>query len=69
MHSVTDDLGDLQAKIAELEAELAKRPVVYVKITGGTRAVAWHGPTLYVQKEVDGYLGQSAFEPYTGEQE
>ena len=57
-------------KYAEhLEAELTKRPVVYNKITGGKKRISPGGwPTLYTQREVDGYLGQSTFECYTGEE-
>jgi|694.fasta_scaffold113884_6 hypothetical protein len=65
-----EEIERLQTRMEELEAELAKRPVVWVKVTGGKRRMSPGGwPMLYIQEEVDIYSGESQFEPYTGEQE
>lgn len=49
--------------------ELAKRPVVYVRVVGGHRRESEGGyPLLYIPEEFAIYSDQSQFEPYTGEQ-
>lgn len=49
--------------------ELAKRPVVYVRVIGGIRRESEGGyPLLYIPEELAVYSDQSQFEPYTGEQ-
>ena len=67
--------NDVKAKanlIGELmleNKELAKRPVVYVRVVGGQRRESEGGyPLLYIPEELGIYSDQSQFEPYTGEQ-
>ena len=63
------DEMELKQRIAELEAELARRPVVYIRMFGGKRGESPGGiPVLYIQKEVDRREDIYLFEIYTGEE-
>lgn len=69
IEEIAEYIKQLTVENEWLKAELTKRPVVYVKVTRGKRRMSPGGwPMLYTQEEVDIYLGQSQFEPYTGEQ-
>lgn len=59
----------LHAELLLENMELAKRPVVYVRVVGGIRRESEGGyPLLYIPEEFAVYSDQSQFEPYTGEQ-
>jgi hypothetical protein len=62
------EFEDYVTKIAELEAELADRPVVYIDMLDGKRRESSTGiPVLYTRKEIETCLSSLDFRPYTGE--
>jgi len=62
--------AELIAELMLENKELSKRPVVYIRVIGGIRRESEGGfPLLYIQNELGIYQDQSAFEPYTGENE
>lgn len=62
--------GEMIGKLTLENQELAKRPVVYVRVVKGVRRESEGGyPLLYIPEELGIYPDPLQFEPYTGEQQ